>query len=473
MCHRHAGVLWVPVRWAGAASVVLLAACASTAPPPPTAAMREGFGVVAIAAAQFLPASNFSTFAKGAAAGAAKGAAISGCTMAGSTAIAAASVPPMAPVIVLSGVLATAAVAATGAVSGAAVAVPAETARQVDAAIHAAVANMDAHAALARQLRAVLQAEPWIQLVPDDVPGPSRPAAAPDYAALRASRTDTVLELAVTEIGFESCGPEFVRRLSSACPQDQGRRLVDLYLTVQARLVRVADGEQLFQRRFRYKSALREIPLWIAQDGRLLAEEFVHAYRELAERVRDEALLLTALELPAREKPGHFPRPDEPDSGLCWLVPVYPRVAPITVAEVLSAPLKKPGDVCPASGQHYAAVDSLRPTLRWSSFPRAVDQARLPRDVLQAIGSVSYDLKIWREEGCERGHLVYERSGLATPDHTLEQPLEPASRYFWSVRARFLLHGRPNSTPWSFHDLTTCFANDVADWQYLRFSTPP
>lgn len=473
MCHRSSFALRPVVRMACSAFAGLLAACVAVAPPPPAATSRDALGIVAIAPAQFTPDSNFSTFAKGAGAGAAKGAAILGGTAAGSTAIAAASVPPMAPVIVISGALATAAVAATGAVSGARVAVPAETAGEVDATITAAVANLDAQNALAQQLMTVLRAEPWINLALDNVQGPSRAAASPDYAALRAAGIDTVLEVSVTEIGFESCGPEFVRRLSSACPENQGKRMVDLYLSVRARLVRVADGAEIFSRRFRYKSALREIPLWVAKDGKMLAEELSHAYRELAQRVRDEAFVRTPLQLPARAGHGLLPGPDNPNYGLCWLAPEYPRALPITVAEVVGAPFKKPTDICPASAQHYATVESLRPTLRWKAFPRGVDRESLAHDTLQKISNVSYELKIWRAEDCERGRLVYERSGLAVPEHTLEQPLEPGSRYFWSARARFLVEGRPNTTPWSFFDATTCFPNDVADWQYLRFITPP
>jgi len=473
MSHRSSRALRPVARIACLACTGLLASCVSVAPPPPATTSRDALGIVAMAPAQFIPESNFSTFAKGAGAGAAKGATITGGTMAGSTAIAAASVPPMAPVIVISGVLATAAVAATGAVSGARVAVPAETAREIDATITAAVANLDAQNALARQLMTVLRAEPWIHLAPNPVQGPSRAAATPDYAALRAAGIDTVLEVSITEIGFESCGPEFVRRLSSACPEDRDKRTVDLYLSARARLVRVADGAEIFLRHLRYKSALREIALWVAKDGTLLAEEFGHAFRELAERVRDEAFLLTPLPLPARASHGLLPGPDNPNYGLCWLAPEAPAAVPITVSEVVSAPFKKPGDVCPASAQHFAPVDSLRPTLRWSAFPRPVDRESLAHDTLQRISQVSYELKIWREEDCERGRLVYERGGLALPAHTLEQTLEADRRYFWSVRARFLVDGQPNITRWSFFDATTCFANDVTDWQYLRFVTPP
>jgi hypothetical protein len=85
---------------------------------------------------------------------------------------------------------------------------------------------------------------------------------------------------------------------------------------------------------------------------------------------------------------------------------------------------------------------------------------------------VTYDLKIWQVEGCERGRLVYERRGLTTPEHPMEESLAPASRYFWSVRARFALDARPTATRWAHVDATHCFPNDIPDWQYHRFTTP-
>ena len=47
------------------------------------------------------------------------------------------------------------------------------------------------------------------------------------------------------------------------------------------------------------------------------------------------------------------------------------------------------------------------------------------------------------------GDVVYAREGLPAPWHTVEQPLAPGGRYFWSVRARFELDGRERVTDWS------------------------
>ena len=435
--------------------------------------VRDQLGTVAIAPAHYVPDSNFDTFAKGAGSGAVKGAAILGGTTAAVTAGAAAAVAPMmAPVIVFAGILTTAAMTATGAVAGAEQAVSAATAHEVEAAIDTAVAGLDAHNKLAAQLAAAIDNEPWIHLAAVDATGPANPAAHPRYAQLQTLGIDSVIEVAITEIGFESCGPEFVRRISSACPEDSERPMIDLFLSASVRLVRVADDAELFARRFRYKSALREIPRWVADDGKLLAEEFDYAYRELAERVRDEVLLVSPLPLPAPTTFGQFPGPDNPGYGICWLAPVYPAATPVTVPEVLRTPFDKPTDACPASGLHFSKVDSLRPTLRWDAFPRTLDRRTLDPAVLQQITDVTYELKLWEVENCERGRLVYARTALAAPEHRLETLLLPASRYFWSVRARFTQGGQPSATRWAHFDPTTCFPNDIADWQYHRFVTP-
>ncbi len=66
-----------PRRWRAPFMVGLLTmtcGCA-TAPAPPAAEVRQGLGAVAIAPAQYTPQSNFSTYATGKSAGAARGAA--------------------------------------------------------------------------------------------------------------------------------------------------------------------------------------------------------------------------------------------------------------------------------------------------------------------------------------------------------------------------------------------------------------
>jgi hypothetical protein len=465
--------------WLTIVSLVLQSGCVGVAPPVPSSTVRQTLGVVAIAPAQYIPASNFVTFAKSQGAGAAQGAAIGAGGAAATAATATAFAGPYGPV--LATVIAVVLIpveGALGVVLGAQAAVPAETAKQVDSVINAAVAELDAQNVLAARIAAMVKDSPGIRLSAVNAAGPAGQATRPDYAQLRGAGVDTVLEIAITEIGFENCDSlrqvayqKNIYSWSSGCDDDRQKRLIDLFVTAQARLVRVADGAELFVRGFRYMSPRREISLWVAKDGQMLAEEFGQAFRALAERVYDEALLVTSIELPIPSNWGS-PGSDPSSPGICWLAPLYPKANPNALSEILATIISRPADLCPLSALHFSSVDTLRPTLRWDRFPRELDRRQLDAALLQKIGDVRYDLKIWQAEGCERGRLVYERNGLLAPEHALEQSLEPASRYFWSVRARFAVDGQPMAMRWSTYSMVNCIPYGIPDWQYHRFVTP-
>lgn len=98
-------------------------------------------------------------------------------------------------------------------------------------------------------------------------------------------------------------------------------------------------------------------------------------------------------------------------------------------------------------------VDSLQPTLRWEAFPRAED---LQADTAGRLGnarSVTYELRIWRAEAeglyvAFPAELVYARTGLTEPVHTVETPFAPDTLYLWTVRAHFDLDSQPRVTEW-------------------------
>jgi hypothetical protein len=56
----------------------------------------------------------------------------------------------------------------------------------------------------------------------------------------------------------------------------------------------------------------------------------------------------------------------------------------------------------------------------------------------------------------------------------MEDPLDPASRYFRTVRARFAVDGRPRvmrRSPFEMID-SSCSVQAVPSWLYHRFVTP-
>lgn len=90
------------------------------------------------------------------------------------------------------------------------------------------------------------------------------------------------------------------------------------------------------------------------------------------------------------------------------------------------------------------AVDSLTPTFRW-------EPSKEP--------GVTYDFVVYegiKEEtfrkGTKRavGRQIYYREGLTGTEHVIEEPLNPDSEYYWSVRTRI----GDAVSQWSIYDYT-------------------
>ncbi len=78
---------------------------------------------------------------------------------------------------------------------------------------------------------------------------------------------------------------------------------------------------------------------------------------------------------------------------------------------------------------HYPKVDSLQPVLSWEAAPEP---------------GARYDLAICPSEGAtfrvghtgKPGGAMYYREGLLETTHKVETPLQPRTKYLWSVRVR-------------------------------------
>ncbi len=110
--------------------------------------------------------------------------------------------------------------------------------------------------------------------------------------------------------------------------------------------------------------------------------------------------------------------------------------------------------VAPGPRVAFVEVDSRQPTLRWEAFPTDDDRKTDQEGQLAKINNVTYDLRIFRARRGFPAEPIYTRIGLPEPWHTLDSPLEPSTEYFWTVRARFELDGRPRVTPWGRVALT-------------------
>lgn len=118
----------------------------------------------------------------------------------------------------------------------------------------------------------------------------------------------------------------------------------------------------------------------------------------------------------------------------------------------------------------FVEVDSLTPTFRWQPLDRAIMDPSAPGKSA-AIESVTYEIRIWRTVTGKAGKLVYAKSQLTATRHLLEQPLDPGTRYYWSVRAHVAVNGRPRVTEWALAGYLLR-SEAVPNESCLRFKTP-
>lgn len=444
--HPCSSLLRGTLAWLALIQLALQTGCVS-APLVPTMEVRQQLGTVAIVPAQYIPRTNFATFAKSKPAGAAKGAALAG----GESAVAALAFATPYTMILVPFI--TVMTMAAGAVAGTVGSLPSEKVQEIESTIDAAIAKLDMQRSLAEYVSSSVQKENWIHLRAVDAKGAVAGGERPVYAGLQSVGVDSVLEVAVSEMGFEDSGCGLITGWNYAFCRDKTRNSLMFFMLARARLVRVSDGTELFAHQFRYHSPWREAAQWVANDAQLLAAEIDGAYRDLADRMKDEAFLVTPIALPTPPLWG------DPFSAVCWLVPLDPK-------------LEHAANECTGLGSNFGLVDSLRPRLRWSGFPRDLDRAQLDPVLLRTVRDVTYDVKIWEVPRCERGKLVYERSGLSLPDHQVEEPLKPGQRYYWSFRARFSVNDLSMATRWAIFAPNGCYQNEVQDSMYHRFVTP-
>lgn len=137
---------------------------------------------------------------------------------------------------------------------------------------------------------------------------------------------------------------------------------------------------------------------------------------------------------------------------------------PVPAAGLRPLPLQKTFDPI------VREMTSLQPTLRWEAFPRPEDLKVDKAAKLAAARNPTYELRVWRAEQDFPAELVYARSGLAEPVHTIEAPLTPETLYLWTVRARFELDGQPR---WGVMTGMRPFRPvEIPDPGFYRFKTP-
>ncbi len=437
-----------------------LSGCTSR-PTPPAPELRDQLGRIAIVALPASPRGEFHTFAKGWPAGAAKGAAIGsaegvlyafsqGASSAGGGPYAAAASTLAAMIFTVVG-------SAIMGVAGGIQAVPVKTSQEIEARINQVLEQMDLSRDLANAVYAAGQPRNELgryRLSRADDDTAVKPSA---YASLASAGLDTVAEVQVTEAGFQG---------------GAGREPhISFYLNAHVRLLDSRTGNEHYGRDFHYSSQERPFAEWLDNGAVELSLGFEQAQAILAERIVDELFLVTRFPFAS----GLWALPGQPEFGTCWFRPIQPAIEYSSLWYSIR-------HNAPGIHMLYPVVTSVQPLLEWEPLPRPRDLVAQNEALIRQIGNVTYDLKVWEAPNDFPQRLVCDLSGLAEPRHQFAEALKPKTKYFWTVRARYKLAGKPQATRWAFSLIPTtapgmppggsCELDEIPTTSYFRFVTP-
>ncbi len=201
-------------------------------------------------------------------------------------------------------------------------------------------------------------------------------------------------------------------------------------MIAHVRLVKTRDNSAFYSADYSYYGKRYARSEWMANHAERLRAALAQGYETLGRDISDNLFLL----YPYAER--------KPQDKICGLAPLEP-----------------------ADGQ----ASSLSPTLSWQNFPRDTDRLAAPADMAR-IKNVKYDLIVGTGDNRQTPEIIYRREGLTSTSHKIALTLDPDTRYFWSVRARFTLDGRQRVTEWA----TRCPFEPqlVVGAPLYRFNTP-
>jgi hypothetical protein len=224
-----------------------------------------------------------------------------------------------------------------------------------------------------------------------------------DYRSLAAKGVDSVLEVTLRQVFLEPPFPlEGKLNLDPVLPLD---------MRTHVRLLKTSDNSTIFSEDFSYHGKRYQYTAWAEHKGEKLTGGLNKGYVSLGRDISDRVFLL----YPFADRMGN----GEP--GYCGLGALEPR---------------------------DNLADDLAPLLSWKSFPRESDVSVVPEE-MKRVKNVRYELLVGSGGNGETPDVFYHAEGLAETSHRVPLRLEPNTRYFWSVRARFVLDGRMRVTDWA------------------------
>ena len=282
--------------------------------------------------------------------------------------------------------------------------------------------------------------------------GPGSPSDRPEYRPSSLDTGGSLLELSILEIRYQGSG-------NDDAP-------VCLHMTARGRKIDAVSGTVIYELEYSRTMECQTVAQWVTEGGSRFSTALEHGYQLLAENLVDELYLIYSP--PPCERGTRDPGRPVPEYVLA---PITPR-APDMYLDFRSM-TKRGKHVLGWGGMHFVDVDNLTPNLSWESFPRPfdmmVDESRFTNityDVRVYLGSVRNGLV------AEPSTLLHEATGLVEPQYSIATPLQPCSRFFWTVRARFTLNGTRRVTEWAGAYYTAGGEISPSHEYYYPFRTP-
>ena len=239
----------------------------------------------------------------------------------------------------------------------------------------------------------------------------------------------STIELGVTELRAETPGTQ-------ALPYR-------FTLTMRGRLLERTGGNVLDS--FAHTEPTPEFTLtqWTEDGGKRVAEQLRLAARRSVETFIDEWVLVY------RGASSGSARVDS--DATHRLIPAY-------VLEPVKPTVEESTNVRARQLSPFAPTQDPKAALfRWQPLPRSFSATGVPLDRLV---NLTYELRIFvatpdsQHVGLYRAQpLLSTYTRIPHPSFTVPAPLEPCGKYFWTVRATFLLDGQPRATEWTHLDL--------------------
>jgi hypothetical protein len=238
----------------------------------------------------------------------------------------------------------------------------------------------------------------------------------------------STIELGITELRAETPGSE-------ALPY----RFV---LTVRGQLVDRASGKVLDT--FAHGEPTEQFTLvqWTEDGGKRVSEQLRLAAWRGVEAFVDEWVLAY------RGAPSGSAKADGD---------AFRRSIPSYVLEPVQPTVAESTDVRARQFSPFAPTQDPQAVMfRWQPAPRSFAETGVPLD---RLANLRYELRIFaatpdpKQDGLYRAEpLLSTYGGIPSPSLTLPASLEPCKKYYWTVRATFLLDGQPRATEWAHMD---------------------